>query len=141
MVQLAVRSCPSDVERRSGSLLLCQEAQTVCSQHHCSPTQAARTTFVSPSDPTVVLALDTNIQMMKEVPFDVVVSDRCHCVATAVRAFAVSVGWVCKTTWLAHCSLLIRVHQPHCQDVLCARRTCRLGLVACMLQGAFSFES
>jgi len=38
--------------------------------------QAARTTFVSPSDPTVVLALDTNIQMMKENPLDVVMEDR-----------------------------------------------------------------
>ena len=42
------------------------------------PVQAARTTFVSPSDPTVVLALDTNIQMIKELPFEVVVSDRCR---------------------------------------------------------------
>ena len=31
---------------------------------------------MSPSDPTVVLALDTNIQMMKENPLDVVMEDR-----------------------------------------------------------------
>ncbi len=51
-------------------------AQGMCSQHTILSLQAARTTFVSPSDPTVVLALDTNIQMMKENPLDVVMEDR-----------------------------------------------------------------
>ena len=32
---------------------------------------------MSPSDPTVMIALDTNVQMMREIPFDVVVADRC----------------------------------------------------------------
>lgn len=38
--------------------------------------QAQRTTFASPVDPTVSIAMGSNVQMMRTVPFQLLESDK-----------------------------------------------------------------